>query len=109
MMEKGFSVIMPTFNQATFIRRAVLSLQRQTFPDWELIIVNDGCTDDTEFYLKDLLTDKRISYIKNNSNQGLGCAINQGLKLAKHEYIAYLPSDDFYIPRVRHVPPKKWI
>lgn len=96
MMEKGFSVIMPTYNQATFIRRAVLSLQQQTFPDWELIIINDGCTDDTELYLKDFLSDSRISYVKNENNQGLGYAINQGLELAKREYIAYLPSDDFY-------------
>ena len=96
MVNKGFSVIMPTYNQATFIKRAVLSLQNQTFPHWELIIVNDGCTDDTDFYLKDVLFDKRIQYIKNPKNMGLGYAINQGIDIAKYEYIAYLPSDDFY-------------
>ncbi|GAB6121411.1 glycosyltransferase family 2 protein [Dysgonomonas termitidis] len=95
-MKYGFSVIMPTYNQTFFIRRAILSLQKQTFTNWELIIVNDGCTDETEFFISDFLVDPKIKYIKNNINKGLGYAINQGLNAAKYEYIAYLPSDDFY-------------
>ena len=93
---KGFSVIMPTYNQSGFIKRAILSLYQQTYPDWELIIINDGCNDDTEKYIADYLPDERIVYIKNELNQGLGFAINQGLNLAKYSYIAYLPSDDYY-------------
>lgn len=54
-MINGFSVIMPTFNQASFIRRAIFSLERQTYPNWELIIVNDGCTDETEKFISDYL------------------------------------------------------
>lgn len=96
MIHNGFSVIMPTYNQATFIKRAIVSLMHQTYSYWELIIINDGCTDDTEFYLKDILPDKRIRYIKNEKNMGLGYAINQGLNIASYNYIAYLPSDDFY-------------
>lgn len=95
-METSFSIIMPTYNQASFIRRAIQSLYRQTYQNWELIIINDGCTDETEMFISDLLVDTRIVYIKNDSNLGLGCALNQGLNAAKHEYIAYLPSDDFY-------------
>lgn len=95
-MNTHFSVIMPTYNQASFIRRAILSLQRQTYPNWELIIINDGCTDDTEMFISDFLNDERIVYIKNESNKGLGHALNQGLDVAKYEYIAYLPSDDYY-------------
>lgn len=91
-----FSVIMPTYNQCCFIRRAILSLMQQTYPHWELIIVNDGCTDETEEFISDYLADERITYIKNEENQGLGHALNQGLDAAKYEYIAYLPSDDFY-------------
>ena len=49
----NFSVIMPTFNQCAFIRRAIKSLMEQTFNHWELIIVNDGCTDDTEEFISD--------------------------------------------------------
>jgi glycosyltransferase involved in cell wall biosynthesis len=95
-MVSGFSVIMPTYNQASFIRRAILSLQRQTYKNWELIIINDGCTDNTEEYLSGLLDAPNIIYIKNDKNQGLGYALNQGLDSAKYDYIAYLPSDDFY-------------
>lgn len=92
----GISVIMPTYNQASFIRRAIFSLLKQAFVDWELIIVNDGCTDETEFYIKDFLSIPKVTYIHNTNNQGLGYAINQGLDIAKYDYIAYLPSDDFY-------------
>lgn len=92
----SFSVIMPTYNQCAFIRRAIQSLLSQSYKQWELIIVNDGSTDETENYISDYINDSRISYIKNDANTGLGHAINQGLDLAKYDYIAYLPSDDFY-------------
>ena len=93
-----FSVIMPTFNQCSFIRRAVGSLMGQTYSNWELIIINDGCTDETEEFISDYIQNKRVKYIKNKENTGLGHAINQGLVAAKYDYIAYLPSDDFYFP-----------
>jgi len=94
----GFSVIMPTYNQSGYIKRSIQSLFNQTYPHWELIIINDGCTDDTESYISDFLNDKRITYIKNKTNQGMGYAINRGIEAAKYNYIAYLPSDDFYYP-----------
>ena len=53
------SVIMPTYNQCGFIRRALLSLTKQTYTDWELILVNDGCTDETEAFIADYLEDGR--------------------------------------------------
>lgn len=93
---KGISIIMPTYNQSTFIRRAVESVISQTFKEWELIIINDGCTDDTEEYLQDFFPHNRIIYIKNAKNEGLGHALNQGIDKAKYNLIAYLPSDDFY-------------
>lgn len=93
-----FSVIMPTFNQCAFIRRAIRSLMEQTYDKWELIIINDGCTDETEDYIFDYIKDKRVRYIRNKENSGLGHAINQGLDAAQFDYIAYLPSDDFYFP-----------
>ena len=90
------SVIMPTYNQCGFIRRALLSLTKQTYTDWELILVNDGCTDETEAFIADYLEDGRIHYIKNAQNTGLGHALNQGLDAAGGELIAYLPSDDYW-------------
>ena len=95
-MNTFFSVIMPTYNQASFIRRAILSLHKQTYPNWELIIINDGCTDETEIFISDFLVDERVVYIKNETNQGLGYALNQGLEIAKYDLLAYLPSDDYY-------------
>jgi len=92
----GFSVIMPTYNQCGYIRRAIESLLKQTFKDWELIIVNDGSTDETEIYLHDYLSYTSIRYFKNNCNKGLGNALNLGLSKADFNKIAYLPSDDFF-------------
>lgn len=93
---KGFSVIMPSYNHASFIRRAIASLFNQTYRQWELIIINDGCTDHTESVIWDYMVDERVKYIKNNENCGLGFALNQGLDHARYDHIAYLPSDDFY-------------
>lgn len=95
-MVNGFSVIMPTYNQAYFIRRAVLSLIRQSYPLWELIIVNDGSTDSTDRIVRDLPKDERIRYLYYPDNRGLGYALNRGLDAARYEHVAYLPSDDFY-------------
>lgn len=92
------SVIMPTFNQCAFIRRAISSLFGQSFRNWELIIINDGCTDETEEYISDYMEEERITYIRNKTNMGLGYALNQGLDASCYECIAYLPSDDFYFP-----------
>lgn len=62
---------MPTYNQASFIRRAILSLYQQTYAKWELIIINDGCIDETETFISDLLKDERVVYIKNETNEGV--------------------------------------
>ena len=95
-IDNGFSVIMPTYNQCGFIRRAIVSLLNQTFKNWELIIINDGSTDETEAFLKDYLSYANIKYLKNDCNRGLGSALNRGLAHAAYNKIAYLPSDDFY-------------
>ncbi|MDU1890065.1 MAG: glycosyltransferase family 2 protein [Dysgonomonas sp.] len=94
---EGISVIMPTYNQSEFIRRAILSVINQSYDKWELIVINDGCTDNTEENIQDYLKlSSKIKYISNETNRGMGYAINQGLGIAKYNYIAYLPSDDFY-------------
>ena len=92
----GITVLMPTFNQEAFISRAIVSLQLQTFTNWELIIINDGSTDNTARIVKERLGDLRIRYFENEKNEGLGFTLNKGLELAQYEAIAYLPSDDIY-------------
>lgn len=92
-----FSVIMPTYNQVGYIRNAIRSLFMQTYDQWELIIVNDGSTDWTEEFIQDYIADERVTYLKNEENLGLGAAINKAMDIAKYDYIAYLPSDDFFL------------
>jgi hypothetical protein len=90
------SILMPTYQQARFIRRALDSLLAQTVTDWEAIIVDDGCRDGTAQVVRPYLDDSRIRYSKFSENNGLGKALNQGLAMAKASLVAYLPSDDVY-------------
>jgi glycosyltransferase involved in cell wall biosynthesis len=92
----GISVIMPTYNQGSFIARAIKSLLLQSFQQWELIIINDGSTDYTEEVVKEYLSDERIKYATDKKNRGLGYSLNTGFELASFNLIAYLPSDDIY-------------
>jgi len=78
------------------IRNAIRSLFAQTYQEWELIIVNDGCTDNTEEFISDYLKNSRVTYLKNDDNKGIGTSINRAINCARYDYIAYLPSDDFY-------------
>ena len=68
-MNNRFTVIMPTYNQAGFIRRAIQSLLNQTLQEWELIIINDGSTDATCSYVTPFLTDKRFTYVENKQQK----------------------------------------
>lgn len=90
------TVIMPTYNQAAFIRRAVDSLLAQTFPAWDLVIIDDGSTDETSHILQPYLADSRVDVVHLPENRGLGAALNVGLDRAAGDFIAYLPSDDIY-------------
>jgi len=92
------SVLMPTFDQAAFIRRAVDSLVAQTFHEWELIIVDDGSPDKTQAIIAPYLADPRIHYFRFDHNQGVGAAINRALAESHAPLVAYLPSDDVYYP-----------
>ena len=73
------SVLMPTFEQAAFLPRAVASLHRQSLADWELVIVDDGSQDDTAAAVAPFLTDRRIALHRLPRNRGLGAALNRGL------------------------------
>jgi glycosyltransferase involved in cell wall biosynthesis len=92
------SVIMPVYNQAHFIRRALESIKAQTLGEWELLIVDDGSTDDVGALLAPYLADGRIRYQRFEQNRGMGAALNSGLEQARGSVIAYLPADDVYYP-----------
>lgn len=92
------SVIMPCYNGERFIAEAIESVLGQTYQNWELIIINDGSTDNSEKIIKELLNkDNRIRYIKNNKNKGIPATRNVGIKASKGEYIALLDQDDFWM------------
>ncbi|MGE5223223.1 MAG: glycosyltransferase family 2 protein [Omnitrophica WOR_2 bacterium] len=90
------SVIMPTYKQDAFIRRAIDSLFAQTMADWELLIIDDGSPDQTYASVEPFLVDKRVSYHRLENNLGLGAALNYGLARTQSNLVAYLPSDDVY-------------
>ncbi|MCH5716253.1 glycosyltransferase family 2 protein [Niabella hibiscisoli] len=94
--ERSISVIMPTYNNGAFIRRALASLFAQTIQDWELILINDGSNDYTEDVIEDYRQDSRVRYYRNDQNKGLGNCLNMGIEYANCNYICYLPSDDIY-------------
>jgi len=102
MLEKNptVSVIIPTYNRAHLIERAIQSVLNQTYQDFEIIIVDDGSTDNTEEVIKEFQEkDKRVRYIKHNTNKGGNTARNTGLKSIKGEYVAFLDSDDEWLPK----------
>jgi len=90
------SVIIPTYNRAHFVVEAVESVLCQTYPNIELIVVNDGSTDDTEEKLKPYMD--RIIYIKKENEKNIGLTVNTGLRAAKGKYIARLDDDDLFMP-----------
>lgn len=90
------SVIIPTYNRARLIGRAIRSILNQTFQDFEIIVVDDGSTDNS----KDIccsLNDSRLHYIRHEQNRGGGAARNTGIVAAQGEYIAFQDSDDEWL------------
>ena len=92
----AISVIIPTYNRASYICAAIDSVLAQTFNDYEIIVVDDGSTDDTLERLA-VYKDQRIK-VKHQKNLGQGFARNTGLSVASGEYIAFLDSDDVWMP-----------
>ena len=91
------TVVIPTFNRASIVVRAIRSVLGQTCQDWELIVVDDGSTDGTEQVVRGF-SDKRINYIRHDRNLGGGAARNTGIRHAQGEYVAFLDSDDEWPP-----------
>lgn len=91
------SVIIPTYNRAHQISRAVRSVLNQSYGGLEVLVVDDGSVDDTEQILSGM-SDDRIRYIKQPHNMGAPAAKNRGVLEARGEYVAFLDSDDEYLP-----------
>lgn len=99
------SIIIPSYNHARFIKRAIDSVLTQSYDRIELIVIDDGSTDDSVKYLREI-TDPRYSFYC-QENQGAHVAINRGLGLASGEYLAILNSDDAFHPdRIKELLPE---
>ena len=90
------SIILTTFNRGKYILDAIESIMAMYFKNWELIIVDDGSTDQTNIVISKCLDDERIHYLYNETNQGVSFARNLGLQKSKGKYIAYIDSDNTY-------------
>jgi glycosyltransferase involved in cell wall biosynthesis len=94
---QSVTVVIPTYNRERDIKRAVESVLSQTYRELKVIIVDDGSTDNTEQIVRSI-HDTRIKYIKCETNSGPSAARNLGIQCAKGEYIAFLDSDDEWLP-----------
>ena len=90
------SIIMPSYNTAPYIKETIQSVLDQTYTNWELIIVDDCSTDNTEEVLA-TINDSRIRYFKNEKNSGAAVSRNKALRAAKGQWIAFLDSDDLWM------------
>jgi glycosyltransferase involved in cell wall biosynthesis len=100
MSEKSpplISVVMTTYNHQKYVEEAIQSILDQTFTDFELIIVNDGSTDNTDKIINKFISDSKVHYIS-QENQGTSLAINQGILQSKGKYIALMSGDDICYP-----------
>lgn len=92
------SVILPTFNREKFLKRSIESVLNQTYGDFELIVVNDGSTDNTEAVLKEYVSHPNF-LILNQENKGVSSARNLGIKKSTSPLVAFIDSDDEWLPQ----------
>ena len=95
-MNELVSIITPSYNTANYIQETIECVLAQTYTNWELIIVDDCSSDNTDEIVKAYLTDERIKYFKNEKNCGAAYSRNRALQEAKGKWIAFLDSDDLW-------------
>lgn len=91
------TVAMPVYNAGKYLRLAVLSIVRQTFTDWELLLVDDGSTDNSMQSIADI-NDARIRILRDGKNKGLAARLNECIDLARGKYFARMDGDDVSYP-----------
>lgn len=92
------TIIIPSYNHAQYISKAIESVLSQTYPNIELIVVDDGSTDNSREIIKDLSDRYGFQAILNSVNRGQSHALNSALEIARGDFISLLPSDDWYLP-----------
>jgi glycosyltransferase involved in cell wall biosynthesis len=105
MNSPSVSIVIPTYNRGHLISRAIESIIKQTFNEWELIVVDDGSTDNTEDAVRTFSSDQRVKYFR-KENSGAAESRNAGVARATSRYITFLDSDDeaepFWLERMLH-------
>lgn len=97
MIEQNLvSIILPFYNSQKFLEEAIKSIINQTYKNWELLLINDGSSDDSLKIAKKYLRDKRLKLISYDKNKGPAYSRNLGIKEAQGEYICFLDSDDLW-------------
>lgn len=91
-----FSVIMPLYNKAAYVEKAIRSVLGQTYPHYELIVVNDGSKDDSAVIAEELLKEVPNARLINQDNAGVAVARNNGVAQAKGDYVCFLDADDWW-------------
>lgn len=97
-MHTKISVIIPCYNQAAYLPKAVASIKAQTFTDWECLIIDDGSTDNSADIARNLANNDKRIYMLQKENGGSASARDMGLQHAKGEYIQFLDADDTIAP-----------
>ena len=99
-MNNLVSIITPSYNSKRFIKETIDSVLAQTYQDWEMIIVDDKSQDNSVEYIKNLIKDDhRIKLIELSENVGAAMARNKALEVVRGKYIAFLDSDDIWLPK----------
>lgn len=97
-MDDLVSIITPSYNTAEYIAETIRSVQAQTYKNWEMIIVDDCSTDNTDDIVGEFLSDARIKYLHNEQSRGAAVSRNYALCEARGKWIAFLDSDDLWLP-----------
>ena len=98
-MSETVSIITPTFNSAKYIAETIQSVQKQTYSNWEMIIVDDGSKDTTVGIIQNFMEDDhRIHLIQLHKNSGPAKARNKGIEKAQGDYMTFLDADDIWFP-----------
>lgn len=90
------SIIMPLFNSEAYLSEALESIRRQSYDDWELIVVDDGSTD-RSFTIAESFPDDRIRLFQHHANRGVGAARNTALEHVRGRFVAFMDSDDVWL------------
>ena len=106
-MKPFFSVILPTYNQSDFLNKSIDSIVSQTFADWELLVVDNNSTDDTDNVIQSF-QDNRIKVYKINNQNILAKSRNLGIKKSTSNWLCFIDSDDIWYPKKLEIT-KKYI